>query len=90
MATGSGGSLPAMFAGTAYYGDEPTPELALAPVGRPAEAVSSAPSEVVARTDGTEVEDEEEETDIDAIARQVYPILKRRLAIERERMQGLA
>lgn len=73
-ATGSEGSLPAIFEGTTYYGGQPTPELALAPVGRPAEVVSPPPPEPEVKAE--ETTQEVAALDIDAIARDVYSIIK--------------
>ncbi len=80
--------LSPAFEGTTYYGSQLAPELALAPAGRPSETAS--PTLFRAEEEGEEAETETATPDIDAIARQVYPILKRRLAIERERMRGLS
>jgi len=85
-ATDSGGSLSAILEGTAYYGSQSTPELALAPAG-PAETVPPPPKRQ------TKIEEMTKETtapDIDTIARDVYSILKRRLTRERERALGLS
>ena len=81
-------SLTAIFEGTAYYGSQVAPELALAPVGRSTEAVSPPPP----KPEVKEIEDTNElaAPDIDAIARDVYCILKRRLAREKERALGLS
>ncbi len=85
----SGESLLAAFPGTAYYdGSQMMPELALAPADRPAEVSPPAPREAEARDRG-----ETQETaapDIDSIARDVYSILKRRLAREKERALGVS
>lgn len=88
QAAGYSEALPVAFEGTAYYGSQPAPELALAPVGRSAEAASSSAPKA-----GANLEAEAGEAsgpDIDAIARDVYTILKRRLARERERALGLS
>jgi len=80
--------LPPEFEGRAFYGNQPAPELALASVESQAETVS-APSP---RTE-TQIENitgEATAPDIDNIARDVYRILKRRLARERERAWGLS
>jgi len=85
-ATDSGGSLSAILEGTAYYGSQSTPELALAPAGL-AETVPPPPKRQ------TKIEEMTKETtapDIDTIARDVYSILKRRLTRERERALGLS
>jgi hypothetical protein len=87
-AAGSGESLVAMFGGMAYQESHPPPELALAPVGRYAEGVSSPPSR--GEVEGEGGTKEVAAPDIDAIARDVYSILKRRLARERERALGLS
>jgi len=83
--TVGGGSLRAAFEGTAYYGSQRTPELALAPV-RPVEAVSSPPPRAEAKAE--EITEEATTPDIDAIAGDVYHILKRRLKTEKERAFG--
>ena len=62
------------------------PGLALAAVGRPAEAATPARTTAETRV-GAESEDVSA-PDLDNIARDVYSILKRRLARERERAQG--
>ncbi len=82
------GPLPVTFERTAYYGSQPTPELALAPVEHPAEAVS--PTSPKAEVKAEETTKEAAAPDIDTIARDVYHILKRRLARERERALGLS
>lgn len=87
-ATSSGGALSAAFQGTAYYGSQTMPELALAPVGRQVEEVSPPSPKAEAKTE--ETVEEAPAPDIDTIARDVYSILKRRLARERERAQGLS
>jgi hypothetical protein len=84
----SEGLLSAIFEGATYYGGQTTPELALAPVGRSPEAVSPTPPKGEAT-----VEEESKERaapDIDAIARDVYSVLKWRLKRERERALGLS
>jgi len=81
-------SLPPEFEGRAFYGNQPAPELALAPVGSQAETVSAP----LPKTE-TQVENSTGEAttpDMDTIARDVYRILKRRLARERERAWGLS
>jgi len=71
------------------------PDLALAPANGPASTSSSTTSQRAAGTQasGTEEGEPESETgaspDIDAIARDVYRILKRRLMAERERALGV-
>ncbi len=62
------------------------PELALAAVGRPAEVAT--PARTTAETRVGAESEEVSAPDIDNIARDVYSILKRRLARERERAQG--
>ena len=56
--------------------------IALAPTDRP--AARSASSESTESTDGKASQNEG--TDTEALAREVYTIIKRRLAIERERV----
>jgi len=85
-ATGSGVSLSASFEGAAYYGRQSTPELALAPAV-PAETVPPSPK---TQTKTEEITKETTTPDIDTIARDVYSILKRRLAREKERALGLS
>jgi hypothetical protein len=63
-----------------------TSELALAAVGRPAEVAT--PARTTAETRGEAESEEVSAPDVDNIARDVYSILKRRLARERERAQG--
>jgi hypothetical protein len=63
-----------------------TPELALAAVGRPAETAT--PARTTAETRVGAESEEVSAPDVDNIARDVYSILKRRLARERERAQG--
>jgi hypothetical protein len=64
------------------------PELALARVGRSAEPVSPNIARVEAGVE--EVEQQEATPDIDSIARDVYQILRRKLASERERALGVS
>ena len=80
--------LPATFEGAAHYGSQPTPELALAPVGRTAETASTPSPRTEMETKSTT--GEASAPDIDTIARDVYSLLKRRLARERERALGLS
>jgi hypothetical protein len=61
------------------------PELALAPVEQPAPAAATPPE---AETKAREEAEEAATPDIDAIARDVYTILKRRLVREREQALG--
>jgi hypothetical protein len=78
--------LPVSLERNVYHASLPTPEMVLTPVSR-AKAETS-----IQRTE-TEVKDSVTEAtapDIDAIARSVYSILKRRLARERERASGLS
>ncbi len=85
----SGESLLAAFSGTAFYdGSQMMPELALAPAERPAEVAPPAPPRAEVRAG----EDTKEAAapDIDSIARDVYSILKRRLAREKERALGVS
>jgi hypothetical protein len=63
-------------------------ELALARVGRSAEPVSPNIARVEAGVE--EVEQQEATPDIDSIARDVYQILRRKLASERERALGVS
>ncbi len=87
-ASGDEESLVTAFAETAYYRSQPAPELALAPVGRSAEAVSQiqlSPAEKV-----EEMEEEEEPRDIDAPARDEYSKLRWRRKQDRERERGLS
>jgi hypothetical protein len=72
--------------GRISYGSQPVPELTLARASRPAEPAPPARTEV--RTE--ENPRESAAPDIDAIARDVYLILKRRLATEKERAWGLS
>jgi len=65
-----------------------SPELALAPQRSRAEAVSLAPARAEERAE--EAIEEAATPDLDAIARDVYSILKRRLSRERERAFGLS
>jgi len=65
-----------------------SPELALAPQRSRAEAVSLAPARAEERVE--EAIEEAATPDLDAIARDVYSILKRRLSRERERAFGLS
>jgi len=85
-ASRSEGVLSALFEGTTYY-ERPAPELALAPVGRKVETAS--PTIQMAETGVEETEEETATPDIDALARDVYVILKRRLTRERERALGV-
>lgn len=80
-------SLSTTFGGTAYYESSPVPELALAPVGS-SEAVSSPTAKTETQVENTT--GEAATPDIDNIARDVYHILKRRIARERERALGLS
>jgi hypothetical protein len=43
---------------------------------------------VVQRAEGEEEDDESEELDLTELSRRIYPLVKRLLAIERERMPG--
>ncbi len=84
--TQSGGTLPAIFERETRYTSQTMPELALAPVEQPAPVASPTPPTVE-----TKAEEEAEGAttpDIDAIARDVYIILKRSLAREREQALG--
>jgi hypothetical protein len=81
-------SLVSTFATASYYGSQPEPEMALAPVGRLAEEVSQiqlSPAE-----EAEETEEEEEPFDIDDLAREVYSKLRWRLKTDRERERGLS
>ena len=79
---GSERSRPALFEGTAHYGSQPTPELALAPVGLPAESVSVPPPRAEAEVE--EATQEVATIDLDAIAHDVYNIIKWWLGEETE------
>jgi len=81
-------SLPPEFEGRAFYGNQPAPELALAPVESQAETVSAPPPKTETQVEN--ITGEATAPDIDNIARDVYRILKRRLARERERAWGLS
>jgi hypothetical protein len=81
-AAASGGSLLATFAGAAHYGSQPVLELAQAPAARQAEAVPP-PPRAEARAELTT--EQAAAPDIDAMARDVYSKIKRRLERERER-----
>jgi len=78
------GLVASMSRGSISYGSQPVPELTLARASRPAEPAPPVRTEVRA------VENPRESVapDIDAIARDVYLILKRRLATEKERVWG--
>jgi hypothetical protein len=67
----------------------PTSELSTPPETRSA-AQAPTRTETAAAGGGEEADIETEATDVDAIARDVYRILKRRLARERERALGLS
>jgi hypothetical protein len=85
--TGGDELLQAMFDRTAYYGSQPAPELALAPVESQAR---SAPPTARQETRTETTTREASAPDIDTIARNVYSLLRRRLARERERALGLS
>ena len=81
-------SLPPIFTERADQDRLPVPELTFAPLVQSVETVAP-----MIMREMTEIEQTETETmtpDIDDIARQVYPILKRRLARERERALGIS
>ena len=82
----SKGLLPAVFERETYYTSQPMPELALAPMEQLAPAASPTPPEAEAPV--SEEAEGATTPDIDAIARDVYTILKRRLAREREQALG--
>ena len=71
------------------YGSGPSPRPALAPIGRPGGTSGdvSAPAEVIAESAAGHQEGAEEaaEPNLDRLARDVYVVLKRRLAWEKER-----
>lgn len=76
--------LNALF-GSIARADAIAPELALAPLGRPAaDEAAEAPS---AAGEG-EAERDDAEAELEEMARKVYGILKTRLAVERERLGG--
>jgi hypothetical protein len=81
-------SLVTAFTAAPYYRSRPTPELALAPVGRLAEEVSQI--QLNPAEEALETEEEEEPLDIDALAREVYSKLRWRLKTDRERERGLS
>jgi len=90
--------LPPVFERGAYDEIQPVPELALMSAGHFAETAPPAIMRIGSESGGTEhieaepgeVETESTTPDIDDLARQVYPILKRRLARERERTLGIS
>ncbi len=65
------------------------PELALAPVARPAPAVGEVEQPGSPAEEGAQ-EGREPEPEIDALAQKVYGALKLRLAVERERLGGMS
>ncbi len=72
------------------HGAGPPPKLALAPVGRPMggagdSAVAAAPEAQQAEPEEERETEQPTEQDLDKLAREVYAVLKRRLARERER-----
>jgi hypothetical protein len=83
----------ALLQGTAHYIGAPPAELALAPLGRPIARSDEAPSPV-AETEGGMIGGEQvaemPTPDPETLAREVYAILKRRLAREREQAYGLS
>ena len=81
--------LPHVLQRTAYYGSQPVPELALAPVERQTEELQSPPpTRQEPKTE--DISGETSAPDIDNIALDVYRILRRRLTRERERALGLS
>ena len=81
-------SLVTAFTAAPYYRSRPTPELALAPVGRLAEEVSQI--QLNPAEEALEMEEEEEPLDIDALVHDVYSKLRWRLKTDRERERGLS
>jgi hypothetical protein len=83
----------ALLQGTAHYIGAPPAELALAPLGRPTARSDEGPSSV-AETEGGMIGGEQAAEmptpDPETLAREVYAILKRRLAREREQAYGLS
>lgn len=77
-----------MFESQAAYEGPPAPELALAPVGRRAESAAAPSTPAEARAE--EHTPETPAPDLEDIANDVYRILKRRLARERERAFGVS
>ncbi len=77
-----------MFESQAAHESLPAPELALAPVGRRAESAAAPSSPAEARAE--EHTPETPAPDLEDIANDVYRILKRRLARERERAFGVS
>jgi hypothetical protein len=80
-------SMSPAFNGSAFYGGQPTPQLALAPINRQGEEVSSPLLEAKPK-----VEETTQETcplDYNTIALVVYTKLKKRLATEKERTLGV-
>ena len=88
MITSADESLTHVLQRTAYYGTQPVPELALAPIERQTEEVQSPPTRQEPQIEN--ISGETPAPDIDNIARDVYRILKRRLTRERERALGLS
>lgn len=88
-ATGGGEQGVTSFSGGSSYGVGVGKGLALAPIGRPSGTSSdvSAPAEVIAESAAGHQEGAEEaaEPNLDRLARDVYVVLKRRLAWEKER-----
>jgi hypothetical protein len=80
--------LLSMFESQAAHESPPALELALAPVGRRAESTSVPSPQAEARAE--ERTRETPAPDLEAIANDVYRILKRRLARERERAFGVS
>jgi len=90
VGTGGGDSedkrvLAATFSARAYYSNQP-PKLELSPALKTTTTSSNPTTNPVVEEESTTGE----APDIDAIARDVYSKLKRRLATERERVRGLA
>ncbi|MGB2854705.1 MAG: hypothetical protein WBC55_09680, partial [Dehalococcoidia bacterium] len=88
-ATGGGEQGVTSFSGGSSYGVGVGKGLALAPIGRPRGTSGdvSAPAEVIAEsaTGHQEGAEEAAEPNLDRLARDVYVVLKRRLAWEKER-----
>jgi hypothetical protein len=67
-----------------YSGNHNVPELALVPAGRVPETMVS-PQPEAPETQGEQREGEEAAPDVRALAREIYPLIKRMLMVERER-----
>ena len=66
------------------------PELALAPVNRPAAPAATPAAPSATRQGDGEPRRQAEPADIEGLAQQVYGVLRLRLALERERLGGLS